>query len=102
MSRLALNLTSTRASDPGLTPPRETVDQQWGEFRFPVAHRFVTESNTADQEHLRQIAQPQPVAQTPEYHEREDVGGIADPVQNSAAAFIELLAEVVPEIRTGV
>src|SRR3954463_5884563 len=32
------------------------------------------------------------VAQAPEHHERDDVGGILRPVQHRAGAFVELLA----------
>src|SRR5215210_1250340 len=43
-------------------------------------------------EHLRQIAQAQLVAQTPEHHEGDDVGRVLRPVQHAAAALVELLA----------
>src|SRR5271166_5321092 len=78
--------------DPAFTPSPEVINQRWGELRLPVADRFVTEFDPPDQEHLGQIAQAELVAEASEYHERDDIGRIPGPVENSAAAFIELLA----------
>src|ERR1700712_4169493 len=54
--------------------------QCWREFGFPVADRLVTEHDAADQEHLRQVAQAEVVAQAPEHHEGDDVRGILRPI----------------------
>src|SRR4051794_19388016 len=52
----------------------------------------MAEYDTAQGEHLGQVAQAQLVAQAPEHHERDDVGRILRPVQQRAGAFVELLA----------
>jgi hypothetical protein len=39
-----------------------------------------------------QVAQAELIAQAPEHHERDDVGGKLRPVQQAAAALVELLA----------
>src|SRR3954470_21158184 len=52
----------------------------------------MAEHDAADGEHLGQVAQAQLVAQTPEHHERDDIGGILGPVQQGAGALVELLA----------
>jgi putative transcriptional regulator len=54
----------------------------------------VTEHDAADQEHLRQVAQAEFVAQPPEYHERDDVRRVLRPVQQALTALVELLAAV--------
>ena len=54
----------------------------------------MTEHDAADQKHLRQIAQAEFVAQPPEHHERDDVGGVLRPVQQALTALIELFAAV--------
>src|ERR1700722_19324822 len=79
-------------SNPAFTPPPEVVDQGGRQFRFPVPDSFVAEFDSPDQKHCRQITQAQFVPKTPEYHERDDVGGILSAVQNSTAALVELLA----------
>src|SRR6186713_1827318 len=78
---------------PAATAPlTEFVRKDWGELRLPFPDGFVTEHDTADEEHLGQVAQGQPVAQTPEHHERDDVARVLGPVQHAGAAFVELLA----------
>jgi hypothetical protein len=54
----------------------------------------MTEHDAADQEHLRQIAQAEFVAQPPEHHERDDVGRVLRPVQQALTALVELFAAV--------
>src|SRR3954454_516176 len=69
-----------------------TFSQCWGEFGLPRADCLVTEHDAADQEHLRQIAQTEFVAQSPEHHERDDVGRVLRPIEQGRAAFVELFA----------
>src|SRR5215218_7504740 len=52
----------------------------------------MAEHDATHGEHLGQVAEAQLVAQAPEHHERNDVGGVLRPVQHTAAALIELLA----------
>jgi hypothetical protein len=52
----------------------------------------MAEHHAAEGKHLGQIAQTQLVAQAPEHHERDDVGGVWGPVQLCARALVELLA----------
>ena len=52
----------------------------------------MAEHDAADQEHLGQVAQGELVAKPPEHHERDDVARILGPVQQAAAALVELLA----------
>jgi hypothetical protein len=112
MSRVSLNLTSTRApersmrdkvapaaldldigfvsvpasSDPTSTPRSQTVDQGWGKLRRRVADGLATEFDPPDREHLGQITQAQFVTDTPEHHERDDIRGIPESVQNSTSS----------------
>jgi hypothetical protein len=65
--------------------------QHWRELGFPVANRFVTEHDAADQEHLGQITQGKLIAQAPKRHEGDDVTGVLRPVQNAGTPLIELL-----------
>src|ERR1700710_921251 len=51
-------------------------------------------NDAAHQEHLRQIAQAEFVAQPPEHHERDDIRRVLRPVQQALAALVELLAAV--------
>src|SRR6202020_650558 len=46
-------------------PPAQTVGERLRELGFPVADRFVSEHDAADQDHLSQITEAQLVAQTP-------------------------------------
>ena len=78
--------------DPTASATAQTFSQYGRELGFPVADRLVTEHDAADQEHLRQVAQAEFIAQPPEHHERDDVGRILGPVQQAPAALIELLA----------
>src|SRR3954454_13723320 len=72
--------------------PAQLLGQGRGEFGFPLPDRFIAEHDAAHGEHLGQIAQAQLVAQAPEHHEGDDVGGILGPVQQSVGALVELLA----------
>src|ERR1700691_747376 len=93
MSRVSLSLTSTSAPDvvdgaveiaptdldfdvgfvdvptaPNLAAPAPTpqiLGQRRRQLCLPVAHRFVTEHDAADEEHLSQVTQAQPVTQAP-------------------------------------
>jgi hypothetical protein len=70
----------------------QTFSQYRRELGFLVADRLVTEHDAADQEHLRQVAQAEFVAQPPEHHESDDVRRILGPVQQALTALIELFA----------
>ena len=54
----------------------------------------MAEHDAADQEHLRQIAQAEFIAQPPEHNERDDVGRVLRPVQQALTALVELFAAV--------
>src|ERR1700710_1178511 len=54
----------------------------------------MAEHDAADQEHVRQIAQAEFVAQPPEHNERDDVRRVLRPVQQALTALVELLAAV--------
>ena len=82
------------ATDPATPAAAKMIDQRRCELRLPLAHRFMTELDAAKKEHLGQIAQAEFVAEPPEHHERDDIGGILGPVQNAAGAFIELFAAI--------
>jgi hypothetical protein len=69
----------------------EIFSQPRGQFGFPVPDGFMAEYDAAEKEHLAQISQAQLVAQAPEHHEGDDVGGELCPVQSPTAALIELL-----------
>ena len=69
-------------------------DQQRRLFRLPIANRLVGEFDTAEKEHLRQIAQAQFVTQSPEHNERDDIGRILGAIQQPTGSFVELLATV--------
>ena len=74
----------TRRQPATAAPLAEFVRQNGRELRLPLADRLVTEHDTADEEHLGQIAKAQPIAQTPEDHERDDIARVLGPVQDSA------------------
>src|SRR5271155_3330326 len=69
----------------------EFFRKDWDELRLPRPDGLVTEHDTADEEHLRQVTQGQPIAQTPEHHEGDDVARVLGPVQHPGAALVELL-----------
>jgi hypothetical protein len=50
------------------------------------------EGRTADQEHLHQVVQSQPVTQAPEHRESDHVRGVVGVVQQAAATLIVLFA----------
>jgi hypothetical protein len=52
----------------------------------------MAEHDATHGKHLGQVPQAQFVAQAPEHHERDDIGRILGPVQQSVGALIELLA----------
>jgi len=81
-------------ANPAAPAAAKMINQHWREFRLPFTDRFVAEFDPANQEHLGQITQAGFVAEPPEHHERDDVGGILGAVQNAAAAFIELFGAV--------
>src|SRR4051812_43603948 len=72
--------------------PPQLLGQGGGELGFPVPDGLIAEHDAAHSEHLGQIPQGQFVAQAPEHHEGDDIGGILGPVQHTAAALVELLA----------
>ena len=72
----------------------QVFSQRRCELALPVANSLVTEHDTADQEHFRQVTTGKLMAQAPEHHEGDDVGGILRPVQRAGAALVELLAAV--------
>ena len=78
-------------ADPPCTPPPEVIDEGRCQLRLPIANRLIAEFDAPDQEHLWQIAQAQLVAKPPKDHECYDVGWILSAIENSTAAFIELL-----------
>jgi hypothetical protein len=67
-----------RVADPTATSAAapKIVDQQWRKFRLPVPNRLIGAFDTAEKEHLRQIAQAQFVTQSPEHNERDNIGRI--------------------------
>jgi hypothetical protein len=79
-------------ADPRFTPPSEVIDESRRQLRLPTANRLIAEFDAPDQERLRQIARAQLVAKAPEDHACDDVGRILSAIENSPAAFIELLA----------
>jgi hypothetical protein len=52
----------------------------------------IAEHDATNQDHLRQVAQGELVAQAPEHHEGDDVRRILCPVQHATTALVELLA----------
>ena len=72
--------------------PPQILGQGRGELGFPLPDGLMAEHDAAHGEHLGQIAQAQLVAQAPEHHEGDDIGGILGPVQQGAGALVELLA----------
>lgn len=66
-------------------------------FMFPdyltttLAHGLVAEHHAPNGKHLGQIAQGELVTQAPEHQERDHVGRLLHPVQQGAAALVELL-----------
>jgi len=78
-------------ADPPCTAPPEVIDEGRRQLRLPIANRLIAEFDAPDQEHLGQIAQAQLVAKPPKDHECDDVGWILSAIENSTAAFIELL-----------
>src|SRR5580700_5866824 len=72
--------------------PTQSLGHRRRELGFPIADRLIAEYDAADEEHLSQVSQAEFVAQTPEYHEGDDVGRILGPVQQAGAAFVELFA----------
>jgi hypothetical protein len=85
-----------RAADSAATSAAaaKIVDQQRREFRLPIPDRLVGEFDTAEKEHLRQIAQAQLVTQSPEDNECDDIGWILGAVQRPTNSFVELLATI--------
>src|SRR4051812_47774150 len=71
--------------------PAQVLGQGRRELGLPLPDRLIAEHDAAHGEHLGQVAQAQFVAQAPEHHERDDVGGVLGPVQQGAGALIELL-----------
>jgi len=69
--------------------PPQSLGQGGGEFGFPRPDGLVAEHDAAHGKHLGQVAQAQFVAQTPEHHEGDDIGGVLRPVQQGAVALIE-------------
>ncbi len=78
----------------GLAGPAlaQTFGQQRRQLGFPVPHRLMAEHDAAVEEHLAKVAQGQAVAQPPQHHEGDDVGGVLRPVEHPGAALVELLA----------
>ena len=69
----------------------ELVRQDRRQLGLPVADDLMAEDDTADQDHLREVAQTELVAQAPEYRESDDIGGVLGPVQWTRAALVEWL-----------
>src|SRR5271163_3372025 len=78
-------------ADPPFTPPPEVIDEGRRQLRLPIANRLIAEFEAPDQEHLWQIAQARLVAKPPKDHECDDVGWILSAIENTTAAFTELL-----------
>ncbi len=55
--------------------------QERGEARLPVAHGLVAEDEAADQEHLREVAQAEPVAPPPQHDQEHEVGRVLEVVE---------------------
>src|SRR4051812_49259193 len=72
--------------------PPQLFGQGGRELGFPLPDGLMAEHDAAHGKHLGQVAQAQLIAQTPERHERDDVGRVLRPVQESVRALIELLA----------
>ena len=85
-------------SDPALSPPPKAVYQRRGKLGFPITDRLVAELDPPDQEHFEQIQRGlgSLPSDSPEDHERDDVGRVLSAVQDSAAALIESLAGHIP------
>jgi len=80
------------AADPPAPAAAKTIDQRRRELRLPLAYCVMTEFNATEEKHLGKIPQAQFVTQSPEHHERDDVGWIVGAVQNTTAPLVELLA----------
>src|SRR5260370_42068643 len=85
-----------REGGPDASPPTaaKIIDQERSKFRVPIPNRLIGEFDTAEKEHLRQIAQAQFVTQSPEHNERDDVGRILGAIQRPTSSLVELLATV--------
>src|SRR4051812_44207979 len=79
---------------PAMPALAELVGQCRRELRFPLAGGLMAEDDPADEEHLAEVAQGQAVAQPPQHHERDDIGGVLGVVQHGAGALVELLAAI--------
>ena len=90
-SKARYRVTNWPEYDLPFTPPPEVIDEGRRQLRLPIANRLIAEFDPPDQEHLWQIAQAQLVAKPPKDHQCDDVGWILSAIENSTAAFIELL-----------
>src|SRR3954454_19010448 len=77
------------AADLAGPPLAQTLGEPRRQLGLPVPHRLVGEHEAADQEHLCQIPQAQLVTQSPEDHEKHDVGRDLDPVQRRTSSLVE-------------
>ncbi len=74
------------------------LTQHGSELCFSLFHRFMGKDYASLQEHFREIPQTQLVADTPEYHQAHDIGGILEVVDARAGALIKLsVAEATPK-----
>jgi hypothetical protein len=85
---------ATAGTAPAVPALTKVVGKKWCELRLPRADGLVTEDDPADEEHLAEVAQGQAVAQSPQHHERDDVGRVLGVVQHGAGALVVLLAAV--------
>ena len=67
------------------------IDEGRRQLRLPIANRLIAEFDSRIRNISWQIAQAQLVAKPPKDHECDDVGWILSAIENSTAAFMELL-----------
>jgi hypothetical protein len=59
-------------------------------LRFPLPHGFMRKDYASFQEHFRQSPQTHLIADPPQLHETNDIGGILGVVEARPGTFIEL------------
>jgi hypothetical protein len=89
-SKARYRVTNWPEYDLPFTPPPEVIDEGRRQLRLPIANRLIAEFDAQIRE-ISEIVQAQLVAKPTKDHECDDVGWIFSAIENSTAAFIELL-----------
>jgi hypothetical protein len=75
--------------DDALPPLAQCLTEKWSSPHLPISNGVVRQEHTPLEKHLRQVPQAELVAEVPQGHEADHIGGKLQPIDGCPCTFIE-------------